>query len=318
MATNLIKKEDILTFDKACKRAENDATNRIRERAFMLLNNMGHEFFKDPVYGERWSKLLNATHAFMKDVLTIHSKSTDYERFRLEPLGGRSEHFDIRATVYYEADNSSFNFEFKFNSMPQFAQFYTTDRYITDAPTLPEFWYDNGWVDKMIDIYPKPHTFLKPPRDEYLRGAHVTLGATSPPSFFKQFYDFDHSTDTSISKGLYSQRAKLVKEGISDYLTQYAAKIDIQKLCSKLSETQKEKVYGIWNPKKQAFTLLEYTKEEMNPTEFLRINNKNTIVLKAGNSEMHLLLRWKNTLGVSTAAWQISMKKPKQVKPKKE
>jgi hypothetical protein len=185
--------------------------------------------------------------------------------------------------------------------MPQFANLHDKERFIT--PTLTEFWYDSGYVSKMCEPYSNLE-FPVPSREEYLKGAHQQLGSTSKNSFFKQFYNLDHTAGVASPA-----RVKHVREGIKEYLEKYGTSIDISKLCKRMKETQDAKMYGIWNPKKAEFSLLEYTQEELEPTRFLRIENGNTIVLEAGTSEMHLLLRWKNTLGLCVPAWQISIRR---------
>jgi len=307
--TTLSKLEDIALFYRSGKRTENDALNRLRERAFMVLNDPEHAFFKDPVHGAKWLALLSAVRAYTKAYLILKGYDTNYTRFQIEQRGGLSEHYDLFITLYYALDTRSINFEFKYKSMPQFANLYDKDAYI-EGPTMAQFWYDTGLVDKMIEIYADAgFSFPKPSRDEYIKGANMMLGPKSPPSFFKQFRDCDHSTDPVLSKEKYKRRVKIIHEGIRVYLEQYGSKFNIQKLCDKLAETQKDKVYGIWKPAKQAFAFLEYTKEQLTPTEFLRIDMGNTIVLKAGDSEMHLLLRWKNGMGLTTPAWQVKLKK---------
>ena len=309
--TSISKVEDIALFYRKGTRSENDALNRLRERAFMVLNDPEHAFFKDPVHGAKWLTLLSAVRAYNKEYLTRKGYDTNYTRFQIEQRGGLSQHYDLLITLYYALDTRIIKFEFKYRSMPQFAQLHDKDELI-EGPTLPAFWYDTGRVDKMTDIYDGVgFLFPKPSRDEYMKGANQQLGDRSPPSFFKQFRDCDKSTDPVLSEEKYKKRVKIDHEGIRAYLEQYGSKFNIQKLCDKFAETQKDKVYGIWKPAKKAFAFLEYTKEQLTPTEFLRIDNGNTIVLKAGDSEMHLRLRWKNGMGLTNPAWQIKLKKPR-------
>jgi phage pi2 protein 07 len=309
--TTLSKLEDIALFYRSGKRAENDALNRLRERAFMVLNDPEHAFFKDTVHGAKWLALLSAVRAYTKDYLTRKGYDTNYTRFQIEQRGGLSEHYDLFITLYYALDTRTMKFEFKYKSMPQFANLYDKDAFI-EGPTLPEFWYDYGWIDKIVDVYADRRlSFPKPSREEYIKGANKMLGPKSPPSFFKQFRDCDESADQVLTKEKYKKRVKIDHDGIRAYLEQYGSKINIKKLCDRFAETEKDKVYGIWNPTKQAFAFLEYTKEQLTPTEFLRIDNGNTIVLKAGDSEMHLRLRWKNGMGLTTPAWQVKLNKPR-------
>ena len=308
MANSLVS--DITHFFEVGTRAENDAINRRRERSILIMNNPEHPYFSDPVYGERWNILLTGLKSFIQEVLVLRGLPTEYKRFQLDPRGGLKEHFDILILVYTMDSKvlTIIDFEFKFKSMPQFANLFDKDSYI--QPTLAEFWYDQGWVDRMCEPYTGLLKFQKPPRDEYLKGANKMMTKTFPDSFFKQFYLFDHSEDPNLSGTLKARRVDSVHQGIRAYLEAHGPKFNVEKLSKKLAEDQIGKLYGIWNPDLKTFKVLEYSKEEMAPTAFLRIERNNTIVLKAGPSEMHLLLRWKNTLGITTPAWQISLHRP--------
>lgn len=300
---------DITHFYEASTRAENDMTNRKREKAILILNDPSHPFFSDSVYGERWTTLLNGLRGFIHKVLSRRDLPTSYKRFHLDPRGGLSNHFDILILVYNEDSTvlTIIDFEFKFNSMPQFTNLFDKDAYI--QPTLAEFWYDQGWVDRMCEPYTGLLTHQKPSRDDYLKGANKMMTKAFPDSFFKQFYNFDHSAEPQISTTLKARRVDAVHQGIRAYLELNGPRFNIAKLCAKLAEDQLNKLYGIWDPKEENFEVLEYTSEEMAPSEFVRIEKGNTIVLKAGTSEMYLLLRWKNTLGITTPAWQVSLRR---------
>ena len=302
--------QDIEHFSKKCGRGENDGINRIREKCFVILNNRDHPYFSHVEFGNKWVSLYNGFNVFIKSILVKRGINTEPTRVVLEPRGGQGNHFDIYVRVFHlDALLNEVNFEFKFNSMPQFANLHDKERFIT--PTLTEFWYDSGYVSKMCEPYSNLD-FPVPSREEYLKGAHQQLGSKSKKSFFKQFYDLDHigPNGETLKDGVANpERVKHVHAGIKEYLEKYGTTLDISKLCKRMKETQVAKIYGIWNPTKAAFTLLEYTQEELEPSRVLRIDNGNTIVLEAGKSEMHLLLRWKNTLGLCVPAWQISMRR---------
>lgn len=288
----------------------NDATNAIRENLLLVLNQSNHPHFSDLTYGDQWKSLLSGFRSYMKEVMVLRELPLDYQRFHLESRGGLKNHFDMLISLYNQDNQvlSTINFEFKFNSMPQFTNLFDNDAYI--QPTLAEFWYDQGWVDRMCEPYIGLLKFQKSSREEYLKGANKMMTSAFPDSFFKQFYLFDHSEDKNVSVTLKARRVDLVHQGIRAYLDLHADKFDIEKLRAKLAEDQMGKLYGIWKPQLKAFKVLEYSKEEMAPTSFLRVKGGNTVVLKAGPSEMHLLLRWKNTLGITTPAWQISLHRP--------
>lgn len=301
IAMSMAQAKDIEHFYAKCSRGDNDRINRIREKCFLILNNRDHPYFSHVEFGNKWVSLYNGFKVFIKSILVKREINTEPTKILLESRGGQGNHFDVYVKVFHlDSILNEVNFEFKFNSMPQFANLHDKERFIT--PTLTEFWYDNGYVSKMCEPYSNLE-FPTPSREEYLKGAYQQLGAKSKMSFFKQFYELDHSGVAN------EERVKHVHAGIKEYLEKYGPTLDIGKLCKRMKETQDAKMYGIWNPKKAEFALLEYTQEELEPTRFLRIENGNTIVLEAGTSEMHLLLRWKNTLGLCVPAWQISMRR---------
>ena len=301
-------------FQKSSTRNKNDETNKKREKCLELCNTPEHPFFKDAVYGPKWVNLGNGLIKFINATLEKRSLATTYTRFSLQRLGGRSNHIDFLITLHYESSFETINFEFKFNSVPQFANIYEKDRYI--ETTLAEWWYDKGWLDEMCKPYKEIVSsdsliYSKPPRDQYLKEVNKGVGTKSPPSFFKDWWELDHSKDSAIDKAN-TERKKIVHSGIKSYLTEYGTSFDIEKFSSYLNETQKAKVYGIWKPTQQEFAILEYSEEEMSPTDILSVT-KNSIILQAGPSKMKLLLRWKNTIGVTLPCWQASIQRPKAI-----
>lgn len=314
---NDLQVNSIENFYKANSRAANDASNRLREAVFEVLNYPDHEFYKDIIYGHRWQKLLDSFRSHISEILSLKGLSTEFKSFKLEHRGNLQNHHDFLLTIYKEnsADISIF-WEFKFKSMPQFAQEFDKNRYI--EPTLAEFWYDGGWLDKIIALYPVAVLkYGKPARESYLIGANHMLGKGSTGeqhAFYKQFYDLEHTVEYGEKSETYRKKQSIVDEGIRTYLEQHGSKFNFDKLKEKLNLDQKEKVYGLWNPQRHVFNLHEYTKEELTPTEFIKIKNGNSVVLKAGPSELHCLLRWKNTRGICCPAWQISMVKTKAYK----
>lgn len=314
---NNLEVNSIENFYKANSRAANDASNRLREAVFEVLNYPDHEFYKDAVYGQRWQKLLNSFRLHISEILVVKGLGAEFKSFKLEHRGNLQNHHDFLLTISKEnSTDTSIFWEFKFKSMPQFAQEFDKNRYIES--TLAEFWYEGGYLDKIIALYP-PLVLKhgKPLRENYLIGVNHMLGKGSTGeqhAFYKQFYDLEHTAEYGEKSETYRKKQSLVDEGIRTYLELHGAKFNIEKLRTKLGEDQKEKIYGLWNPQKHVFQLHEYSKEELTPTEFIKIKNGNCVVLKAGPSELHCLLRWKNTRGICCPAWQISMVKSKASK----
>jgi len=289
---------DIKAFISKNTRGENDSSNRIREPALTILSDPTHPFYSDAEFGSQWTELRTAFVKYVKTYLACPS----FSHFVLEHKGGLANHHDFNFSSY---ENNvllcNLILEFKNNSMPQFMQEFDMNGW-TDVG-LAEFWYDNGWLDRIIALYPQPLKYAKPSREVYLKEVHQLLGAKSKPSFFKQFYEFDHNDAFKVQ---YAQKARLSKEGIAAFLKVYGNTFKVDKLRAKCQAEQTSKKYFIWKSATKVFEFYEITDAELAPSAIARVTD-NTVVLKAGPSELHCLLRLKNTLGICCPAWQISL-----------
>jgi len=300
---NTAQVSDIDTFFNKNTRAENDITNRKRENVLTNLSNPEHPFLSDPTYGTKWTTVRTA----FVNYINTHINCPSYNRFEIEHKGGLNSHHDHNLMLYKDDKLlKTIKLEFKNNNMPQFMQEYDSKKWTTI--TLAEFWYDEGWLDLIIALYPQPLKYLKPSREEYLKSVNQLLGAKSKPSFFKQFYDFDH--DPKYKKQS-KEKDKITKDGIAAFLAKYGKSFDVPKLSAKCKIDQVSKVYLIWKPAKKIFECYEITEEELNPTAISSVT-KNTVILEAGKSKLKCLLRWKNTLGLCCPAWQISLHRTKK------
>jgi hypothetical protein len=292
----------IQNFFQSNTRAENDTTNRQRESALSLIGNPDHEFFHNPVYGEKWKKVRAEFITYATKYLGI----PEFSNFSLTHRGGQSNHHDFDFIIYDENGQSIYpvtTLEFKNNSMPQFMQEFDKNGW-TEAQ-LAEFWYDEGWLDRIIALYEGHLKFEKPSREEYLQGTHKMMTKKFPDSFFKQFYDFDHDPRFASQT---KQKARLSKEGIAAFLNEYGYSFYVGKLRNKCQAEQTTKIYFIWSINDEKFSYYKNTVEELSPSRIVKVT-ANKVILEAGPSEMHCLLRWKNSLGICCPAWQISMKK---------
>ena len=293
---------DIEAFFVTNIRADNDRTNSLRESALALIGDDTHLFFNDPTYGEKWHKVRAAFMKFVKDHLNIEG----FTRFSLNRRGGLGNHHDFDFIIYNAEGESMYpvmTLEFKNNSMPQFMQEF--DKNLWTDTQLAEFWYDSGFLDKIIAIYPQPLPFPKPPRDEYLNGVHKMMTKKFPPSFFKQFYEFDHNESF---KEQTKKKDKVTKEGIKTFLAQHGSTFKVSKLREKCQAEQTNKIYFIWKTSKKLFEYHKITSAELSPSVICGVT-ASTVILKSGPSYLECRLRWKNSLGICCPAWQISIKK---------
>ena len=294
---------DILTFFTSNSRGENDAVNRVREEVLALLAATEHPFYHDADYGEKWLRVRQELCLYIRNYL-----NPECTHWTLEHKGGLWNHHDFNLTLHGEpgpAQDRHVALEFKHNSMPQFMQ--ESDRRAWTDRQLAEFWYDEGWLDRIRSLYPQPLTWAKPSREEYLKGVNMFLTAKSPPSFFKQFHHFDHDRDHLAR---YKAKTALSKAGIAAFLKRYGSTFRVDRLRAKCQAEQAAKVYLIWKPKQRVFAYDRLTPEELSPTAVKTVT-KNTVVLgvAAANAELHCLLRWKNTMGICNPMWQIRLKR---------
>ena len=298
---------DILHFYTKGKKSENDMINRIREKALLVLNDIKHSFFTDAENGKKWQQLRIAFEKYLNDILNMRGISKKMVSYKLLARGNLDNHHDFDIEINLGDTIEKICFEFKFNSMPQFANEYDKHRFI--PVTLAEYWYDNGILDKIIALYPTLR-IAKPSREEYLTSVTQPLNSKSRDSFFKQFYDWEHTPAFDKKSKVYKERSLIVKQGINDYTTKHGQDFMVDKLATKFQAEQVEKIYGVWNPSKSEFKVHIYSADSLCPTKVSHIKNKNCIVLKTkdNKSEIHCLLRWKNTQGICMPAWQISMK----------
>ena len=296
-----VKVSDISAFYKANTRAENDKSNKVREGVLTIINDITHPFFNDNEFGSKWVKLRFEFIKWLKANIR-----PDFTEFALNHKGGLRNRIDFILTLTIsDGTSQTEKLEFKFNSVPQFANEF--DKQIWTDKTLAEFWWDSGYLDKIIALYPQPLKFPKPTRDIYLKRCHILMTSKSPDSFFKQFYDFDHNKENFQAQ--YDAKSKLSEEGIRDFLSTHGNTFDVPKLYSKLQKSQLNKKYFIWKPLSEIFEFDQITDSELAPSAIKTVT-KNSVVLTAGPSELHCLLRWKNSLGIACPAWQIKLIRP--------
>jgi hypothetical protein len=302
---NFVGLYDIDAYFVPNSRAKNDESNRKRERALKIIHNESHPFFTEKIYGHKWCKIRNQ---FIIWLTNLHQKNIS--KWNLQHKGNLNHHYDF--ILYWENLNKevfSDEIELKSGGVPQNLTEFDKTRWCNTL--LAEFWYDNGWLDKIIEIYPKPLTYTKPSRAEYLAGVNQFLTDTSPMSFFKEIRNFDKNKiprQISGFKNLISYwKAKeaITAKGIEEFLKLHGQTFDVSKLHTRL-QAQSSKHYCIWDPKKQIFKYHCVPQACCNVKSIIAVNH-NTVIIKAEQGLVNCRLRWKNTNGICAPAWQISM-----------
>ena len=136
----------------------------------------------------------------------------------------------------------------------------------------------------------------KPPLHIYLKS--IRKYNSDQNDFIKQL---DERKD--INK---EEKNKIVASSIRSYLIQYSNKINIDLITETIRETQKDKIFILWEGGKFNIDIIDET--YMDITGIKEVTN-NTIVLAGKGVTFNLYLRWRNGNGILNPTWQISMRK---------
>jgi hypothetical protein len=290
--------QDIKAFFESNTRAENDATNKIRETVMKVIDNPPQEYLNHEVHGEGWRTL----HREWKNVVKQIAKYTGirvYTHTNLKVKAGRKHNYDLLIS-YYD--------EYKVVAVRQ-TELKKGGSKIDDQPQFLSLQAKFGLFSVTYDVF-----FYKNYLTKYLA---CDTGITQPIPSHEEYVKCVTSVNYSITpffaqmkeRELFFQeeKKKVVNDSITDYVTRYGSTIDIATFCEKLKATQTDKIYVLWSHGK--FSIDKITNEEMTGMTFDSIKNGNVLQLKSGNTIFGLLLRWRNHKGILNPAWQISLKR---------
>jgi len=283
---------DIDTFFTTSTKADNDATNKIREKVLSVLCNVPQEFILHPEFGQRW-RVVRDGFAEALRVIALQ-KGIQYTSTQIKIKGGRGANYDAVVT-YISEDNSVRKIEFKYGSknicsLPQFLS-------LQAKFGLFSVTYDSFFWEKYLNKYLACDTGIteaKPTRDDYLKKVTGTVAKTP---FFAQLKERE-----AIAQ---NEKNAVVNASITDYLNKYGKNIDLKKFFEKVKDTQTDKTYLLWSDGK--FYIDEITEADMSNMTFRGIKNGNVLEVVSGNTVYGMLLRWRNHKGILNPAWQISM-----------
>jgi len=280
----------ITQFLQKGSRYVNHAATRMRESVFLALNNDDNVFFNEPMYGHYWRSLKSGTDGLVTELLQRRKFPTEYAYYSLMKKGMSRNHAEFRIFVYTPSNTllTNFDLELEINQEPRLLNLYDKDAYI--KPTLAEFWYDSGLLKN--EPYRSDHIRNNSTREEYLLKANDLK------------MECKHIEMNAFCDGLKVAQTRYLRNGILTYLRNYGSTFDIEKLRTNLGIRPINTLYAIWNSDTGSFKVVEYTKEQVTPTRFLRIDNYRTVVLASENGEMHLTLNWEGV-----PIWQIDIHK---------
>ena len=300
--TFIIHFNDINKLYSTSSRSDNDKYNTIREHIIISIvnNKIPQNWFEN----EKWEK-------FRKNILSEienlgYSKCGNYDRYIMTLKAGRGNNYDFNIT-YFNKDEEMFSskIEFKHNiksidKYPQFLNLPLKDTKITKI-SYPEYFY-NMYIPNICKLY----EIKIPEKEKYFKYIH-----NSDYSKLSGFSDYLHSHEMKCNKKCMNckKRIDYVHESIERFLnTNTELIIDIANLNKKFVKSRMGKIYFCWDMNK--FHIDYISNKELNCSSIKGIKNNNTIVLNTeSKSEIHMLLRWKNRLGVLYPSWQISLKR---------
>ena len=333
--------EFITTFFETSTRSENDATNTKRELVLGQIGNPPKEFMEHETFGEHWKNVKKEFDATIATIAANTNVPQPYTSYQIETKGGRKFHYDgivkfynnqsdqsdtITAPATTAPATASRKIEFKYGSsnINDIAQFlslptkcgmFRNHDAATSTPTpTPTPKYELFWYQKYLDKYiacdpqltciesdtPAPP---KPSLEDYLRFMPKTNYDVNP------FFAHLKECEVNFKK----EKAKVVNDSISEYLSSFGQDLDINMFTEKIKESQKDKIYILWG-KDMKLHIDSISQEEMSGIVFKNIKNNNAIVLESSltKTTYSLLLRWRNHKGILNPAWQISLKRIKR------
>ena len=287
---------DILTFGITSTRGANDATNKIRETILPILSRPPADYLEHAEYGPHWLSCSRAWNAALNEIAL--EKDITYTLTRINLKGGRSFNYDADL-LYYNGieliDTVKIEFKKGGNCIGKLPQFLSLQvKYGLFPETYDKFYYEN-----YIDAYIACDAGINEPKPElalYLKCV-ASINYNVLP-FFSQL----KARDTFFQK----EKVCVVNASITDYLNQYGARLDLLSFMEKIRNTQKDKIYILWD--NQRFYIDMFKETDMSRMSINSVKNGNVIEVKSGNTVYNLLLRWRNHKGILNPAWQISKK----------
>jgi hypothetical protein len=286
-----LKLEEINLFEssKGQGRDTNDERNKRREKILLDTHTGFTEiFFQDPTYGPKWQMLAMKLKEAEKQLMKSEGP------FTLKAKGGRSNNSD------FELSDASkkINLEFKFGgkSVDSIPEFFNP---AADKPFHPELYarfFHQKYLAKLVELYGLTDM---PTETIYMKEIHKN---SSKNTFFKSFYDKD-----DLKSPLYKEKREIVAASITEFLTLYKDQTNLESLTAELQRSQENKHFLLYEDGK--FYHDEIKADELIAHSILPIRNGNLLVIPKHEpgTQIEMLLRWKNRLGILFPAWQISM-----------
>ena len=269
---------DIDVFFGKFTKSNNDATNKKRETIIKLILNKTipkHWYsFNENIYGKKW---FNVAYE-LKKFIELLSKT---ELQTVEQKAGRNFNYDFLFT-FKGVPEMKIEFKNGVKSIDEYPEILSVaSSSFIKGTSYAEYYYDNFL----------PDLENKPTKEFYLKNIHKNV--VDHP-FFHRLKELDNFKDQ-------------VNTSIHNYLE--IVDFDFDAFEEKIKQ-QENKTFMLWKDEQFHIDQINQIKIDKHFTlKKGRTGNNTTLVIKAGDIEFHLLLRWKNHAGVLYPAWQIKLKR---------
>lgn len=283
-------------------RGHNDENNKLREAIISAVINkkVPEAYYKT----QRWCDLKQRVEGFLHQC-----HDSEYAHVECYQAAGRGNNYDFLLTFTgFDGIKKEYKVEFKFNASkisdtPQFVSPMKPSQYLSSS--YEEYFFDN-YMAKISEAA----QIEIPCREEWLKQIYNNTPSCIKPiqdKYYAGCYGSSQFTNVADDIAFYN----LCKIQAKDSITTFIAKneLDAAKLSKYLHESQKDKVYMLFQPRLSGsqitlqtvdssdYTIVSYTK---NPEKA-----RYECVTEKGK-KIRILLRWKNGNGIAFPAFQIS------------
>lgn len=291
--------ENINAFFSISNKQDNSIINHQREEVISQLLEIPPEFLSNVEYGAKWQQIRNC----FFDYLSTNFSYIDINDLAIIKKAGRLFNYDFDLI----SKGITYKIEFKFNSksIDSIAEFLNLSekkqiiKPISNENTLYSNYFYENYLDLIINKSEIKFTNEKPTKFQYLKYIYQSNYHKHPL--------FTWLKEQETNKAFYDWKSEIVRNSITSYLEKFKNQIDFVKLEYEFERTQNNKHYLMWYEDRFYYDYIH--PNQLKLTGEVSIKNGNTYVLKTKcpKSEIHMLLRWKNHLGVLFPAYQIKL-----------
>ena len=294
---DIIEVEDIMTFVDENTKADNDTTNKTREKIIANILSPSPDYLAHPIYGPHWTNVHDKLRAALHTLYT-----SPFHHISIEQKGGMSFNYDF--VVNYCDDRNkvlySVNLEFKNNAssikeLIQFLELYDKD--CKSKFGLFDYSYSEYYYDQYLDAYLAIDGLIeKPSKEVYLKHIH-DIKYKHP--FFRHIY-----TNKTQNK---KQKDLIVETSRKEFIKTYAHTFCFEKITKKIVESQSDKIFLLWDKTDFIIQSIDVKNihisgikpDSINPLYF-------DVVVDNFIHDIRIRLNWGNNNGIANPRWKFT------------